>query len=116
MSQSTSSHRLGREHRFEEQPYRGSAPILMAESKLEVIITQRIQLEGAPAMVRIALRLAVAWILLSLFLAGFWVLFLELSRRLGGSVMWLRALSDARRSCHPSERNAHGGDGRGREI
>ena len=88
----------------------------MAECKLEVIITQRTQSEGAPAMVRIALRLAVAWILLSLFLAGFWVLFLELSRRCGGSVMWLRALSDARRSCHPSQGNAHGGDGRGREI
>ena len=85
----------------------------MAECKLEVIITQRTQLEGEPAMVRIALRLAVAWILLSFFLAGFWVLFLELGRRLGGSVMWLRVLSDARRSCHPSQRNAQGGDGRG---
>jgi hypothetical protein len=82
----------------------------MAECKLEVIITQRTRLEGAPTMVKIALRLAVAWILLSLLLAGFWVLFLELSRRLGGSVMWLRALSDARRSCHPSQRNGHGGE------
>ena len=64
-------------------------------------------------MIKIALRLTVAWIFLSLALAALWVLLLEVSRRFAGKAPSHCASADARRDPHRCDRSEHRGNVRG---